>query len=157
MSIDTKKVEGRRELNYSSIQDVVADAERLSSGSVKTLGNWSPGQVYQHLANAYNGSIDGFPNAFPWLMKAMARVFKKKLTAGPMPAGLKLPAVFAKVVMPAPTSLEVGLAALRAAVSRLEQEPHRADHPIFGKISNEEWNNLHVKHANLHMSFLVRQ
>jgi hypothetical protein len=44
MPVDTGKVERRRTLNYASFEAVLADAERLSGGSVKALGNWSAGQ-----------------------------------------------------------------------------------------------------------------
>ncbi len=45
MPVKTTKVAGRRELNFTSLDEVLADADRLSSGRVKVLGNWSPGQV----------------------------------------------------------------------------------------------------------------
>ena len=57
--------------------------------------------------------------------------------------------------MPAPTGTKEGLAELHTAVARLQQETHRAKHPVFGHLTNEEWNKLHLKHAGLHMSFLV--
>jgi hypothetical protein len=155
MSVNTAKVRARRKLNYQSFDELLADADRLSSGNVKMLGNWSPGQIFQHLANSFNGAIDGFPDAFPWFIRAMGRIFKKKLIAGPMPAGFKMPDKLAKAVMPEPTSTEVGLANLHAAVSRLRQEPRRAAHPVFGEVTNEEWNSMHLKHASLHMSFLT--
>jgi Protein of unknown function (DUF1569) len=155
MTVNTAKVDSRRKVDYKSLQELLTDADRLSSPDVKTLGNWSAGQIFEHLAIAFNGSIDGLPNAFPWYIKIMARLFKKKLMAGPMPAGLKLPGPFAKVVLPQPTSTEKGLADLHAAVARLERESRRADHPVFGAISKEEWNQMHLKHSNLHMSFLA--
>ena len=157
MPVNTAKVAGRRKLDYKSFDELLSDADRLSSGNVKALGNWSAGQIFQHLASAFNGSIDGFPPSFPWAMRAMARLFKKKLIAGGMPAGIKMPAKLAKAVMPEPTSTEVGLANLHAAVSRLKQEPRRAPHPVFGEISKQEWDTVHLKHANLHMSFLSEE
>ena len=123
MSVNTAKVHARRKLDYQSFDELLADADRLSSGNVKTLGNWSPGQIFQHLANAFNGSIDGFPDGFPWFIRTMGRIFKKKLIGGAMPAGIKMPDKIAKAVMPEPTSTEVGLANLHAAVSRLKQSP----------------------------------
>jgi Protein of unknown function (DUF1569) len=157
MAVNTAKVEGRRKVDYKSLQEVVDDADRLSVGHVKAIGNWSPGQIYRHLAIAFNGSIDGLPNAFPWYMRLMGGLLKNKLLAGPMPSGIKLPEVFAKVVLPPETSDEQGLAELRAAVARLDREPHRAKHPIFGEITKEEWNKAHLGHANLHMSYLIPQ
>jgi hypothetical protein len=150
-------VEGRRKLDFKSLGEVVADADRLSSGPMTGLGNWSAGQIFRHLATAYNGSIDGFKATFPWPMRFIAGLFKNKLINGAMPPGLKMPPKLAKEVMPEPTSTEEGLALLHAAVARLEREPKRAMHPVFGNLSNEEWNKIHLNHANLHMSFLVPQ
>ena len=36
MPVATAKVEGRRKLNYVSLDEVIADAERLSAGPAKT-------------------------------------------------------------------------------------------------------------------------
>jgi hypothetical protein len=155
MPVQTKNVTGRRTLDYKSLDEVVADADRLSAGEVTLLGNWSAGQIFRHLAIAYNGSIDGFKATFPWYIRFMAGLFKKKLLAGQMPPGIKLPPAFAKEVLPEPTTTEEGLAELHAAVARLKREPGRAKHPVFGNFSKEEWNQIHLNHANLHMSFLV--
>jgi hypothetical protein len=155
MPVDTAKVEGRRKLDYASLEEVLADADRLSAGPVQVLGNWSAGQIFTHLALAFNGSIDGITVTFPWPLRVMAGIFRKKLLAGPMPPGFNLPSEGAKALAPAPTSAAEGLADLHAAVARLEREPHRAKHPLFGDLSREEWNKIHLKHASLHMSFLV--
>ncbi len=155
MPINTAKVEGRRSLDYSSFEELLADADRLASGPVQALGNWSDGQIFKHLALAYNGSIDGFAMTFPLPFRLMARLFKKKLINGAMPPGFTLPGDGGKSVTPGPTSTEEGLAALHAAVGRLEREPHRATHPMFGDLTKDEWNKIHLKHASLHMSFLV--
>lgn len=155
MPVDTRKVQGRRKLDYGSYEEMLADADRLASGPVKALGNWSAGQIFRHLANVYNGSIDGFPFTFPWYLRLMAGLFKKKLINGSMPPGFKLPGDASEKMVPESASTAEGLAALHAAVARLHAEPHRAKHPAFGDISKEEWDRVHLKHASLHMSFLV--
>jgi hypothetical protein len=154
MPIDTSKVKERRKVEYASLQQVLADAERLCRGPIKPLGNWSAGQVFQHLAWVLDTSIDGTDARFPLLLRIMARLMKKKLLGGPMPPGFKLPSSAQKLV-PGPTSTEVGLAALKAAIARQEREPARAPNAVFGKLTRDEWNQLHLKHAALHMSFLV--
>jgi len=126
MPVNTAKVEGRRKLDYASLAEVLADADRLSSGPVKLLGNWSAGQIFRHLAIAYNGSIDGFTLTFPWYFRVMARVFKNKLISGPMPAGFNLPAEGAKEMAPGPTSTEKGLA------DRVQSRPCRGLEPNSG-------------------------
>ena len=89
-----------------------------AAGHVKTIGNWSPGQIYRHLAIAFNGSIDGLPNAFPWYMRldwpgsSRRSSWRPDATwdqaAGRLREGRAAPE----------TSTEQGLAELRAAVAR---------------------------------------
>ena len=66
MPVNTAKVQGRRQLDYGSFEELLADADRLSSGELKTLGNWSAGQIFRHLALVMNGSIDGLSVTFPF-------------------------------------------------------------------------------------------
>lgn len=155
MAIATAKVVNRRKLNYSSLADILLDAEQLCSASRKVLGNWTEGQIFGHLALAYNGSIDGFAFTFPWYMRLMGRAFRNKLLSGPMPAGYDLPGGGTKALAPPPASIEQGLAQLRDAIARLEREPLRARHPMLGQLTVHQWNQVHLAHANLHMSFIV--
>jgi hypothetical protein len=155
MPVETAKVEGRRKLSYKSFQELLDDADRVGSGPFKSLGNWSAGQIFRHLATAFNGSIDGFDVRFPLPLRVAARLLKNRLINNPMPPGIKLPSRGAEMMMPAQTSTEDGLAALHAAVSRLDQECKRSEHPVFGKLTPEEWNKVHLAHASLHMSFLI--
>jgi Protein of unknown function (DUF1569) len=155
MVIDTAKVEGRRKLDYASFEELLADAERLSAGPVKSLGNWTPGQIFRHLAISYNGAIDGLAIKFPWFFRMMVKLFKKSLINGQMPAGYKMKPENARITEPGPTSTKEGLAELRAAIARLKRETHRAVHPLFGNVTSEEWDKIMLKHGSLHMSFLV--
>jgi hypothetical protein len=155
MSINTAKVQGRRKLRFASFEELLADVDRLSSGPVKVLGNWSPGQIFRHLAVAYNSSIDGFTMTFPLHLRLVAKVFRKKLLTMQMPAGFKLPRSGAATLEPSATSTQEGAAELRAAVARLGREPSRARHPMFGDLTREEWDRVHLTHASLHLSFLI--
>ena len=155
MSVKTGKVAGRRSLDYASFEELLADAEKMSSVPVKTLGNWSAGQIFRHLAISFNGAIDGLPITFPWHMRLMVKIFKKKLLNMAMPAGYQMKPENAKITEPGPTTAEDGLGELRAAVVRLKSNPHRARHPLMGDLTYEQWDKIMLKHASLHMSFLV--
>lgn len=152
MPINTKKVEGRRSVRYESLDELLADARRLSGSGVRTLGNWSPGQVYEHLARSFDGSIDGVGFSIPaparWMMSLL---FKRKFLKKEIPAGFKSTDPF----IPGETSAEEGLASLEKAISRQKQESQRVLHPAFGNIGREGWNDFNLRHAEMHMSFLV--
>ena len=45
-TVDTSKVQGRRELHFTTTDDISAEVERLAAaGPVRAIGNWSPGQI----------------------------------------------------------------------------------------------------------------
>ena len=156
MPIETKHVQNRREVHYNSLDDFLADAERLAAGETKTLGNWTLGQVFGHMAYALNYSIDGFPGSAPWPLRMFFRLFMRKmLLVGPLKPGFKLPKNLEGKMIPTEMSPEDGLAALRAAVGRLKSDAYRAPHPGIGKISAAQWTQAHLRHAELHMSFAV--
>lgn len=149
--VKTKAVVGRRTVRYESLTDFLEDAERLANCEVRLLGNWSQGQIYRHLAQALDISIDG-ADLMPAPMRLMLNLFfKKKFLNNTIPAGFKAPAKF----VPGKTSVEDGLAALRTAVARQDQVSERAPHPGFGQISRTEWDLFHLRHAEMHMSFIV--
>lgn len=152
MTVNTKKVEGRRKVRYESLDEFLLEAERLSQTDVCSLGNWSRAQIYGHLARTMDGSIDGLgflmPTPVRWLMSLL---MKRKFLHGALPAGFKSAPEF----VPEGTLLEDELAALRNAVTRQHAEPDRVLHPAFGNIGKEGWNLFHLRHAELHMSFVV--
>jgi hypothetical protein len=155
VAVDTRKVTSRRKVEYTSLQDIYADAERLSRGDVRTLGNWSAGQIFAHLAHTMHMSIDGLNATAPWYFRLMGRLMKQRMLRGPMRAGFQLPAPAARQLVPGPTTAEEGLSELRAAIARLGAEPKRAPSVVFGPLTKDEWNQLHLTHAALHMSFVV--
>ena len=157
MSINTKTVEDRREVEYASLEEFLAEAEQLADGEVLMLGNWTYGQLLGHLARALNASIDGFPGSLNVFMRTMAKLFMRKmLLKGPLPSGFKLPSAAEAEMVPADDiTTEEALDQLRAAVARQENETMRVPHLALGKLSVEQWNEAHLRHAEMHMSFVL--
>jgi hypothetical protein len=153
--IDTRKVGGRRGLRFDSLDAILADVEMLEKAKrVRALGNWSAGQNVAHVALLMTRSLDGFPGSIPWFVRMPVRLLMKGTVLNkPMSAGFKTPKAVGSP--PEPVSLEDGLAQLRAAIGRLKAESKRAPSPLLGRLSVEEWNQLHCRHAELHLSFLV--
>jgi Protein of unknown function (DUF1569) len=152
MTVNTKKVKDRRAVHYESFDDLLADAERLAAGDVHTLGNWSYGQILKHVAKSLDSSIDGVGFMLPGPVRLVMKMFmKRRFLTKPLPSGFKT----TKAFLPAETSVEDGLAALRAAIARQSRETERALHPAFGRISRQEWDQFNLRHAEMHMSFVV--
>jgi Protein of unknown function (DUF1569) len=156
MTVDTKTVQGRRELRFTSIADVIADAERLAAyPDTKILGNWPLSQLFTHLATAVNGSIDGMPFKAPWFIRLLGPFIKGRVLRNKMSPGLNLSRETEAGFFPAVSSQQEALQRLRTAVGRLEKERMTARHPVFGKLTHDEWTQLHLRHAELHLSFAV--
>jgi Protein of unknown function (DUF1569) len=155
MSVDTAKVEGRRTLHFQSLDDILADIERLNQGKVRAIGNWSPGQVLKHLTVPMTWCLDGAQLKGSWIIRLFGWFMKNRFLRNPMPAGFKLSDDFAKHLVPPETSWEDGLHAIRSAISRLKAESQRHPSPFLGELTREQWDQLHCRHSELHLSFLT--
>ncbi|HEV3236149.1 MAG TPA: DUF1569 domain-containing protein [Gemmataceae bacterium] len=156
MPVDTCKVAGRRSLHFNSLADINADLDFLAAKKVHALGNWTPGQIYRHLATSMTIAIDGASFTIPWPMRLLSRLFmKKRLQNKPMPPGFQLPKSAANQLLPAPTDEKEGLEAFRHALKRMQIETKRAPSPFLGELTREECDKVQCRHAELHLSFLV--
>jgi len=156
-TIDTTKVTGRRTLHFESIDQILDDVDTLAkSRNIRAIGNWTPGQIFQHLANVITCSIDGFKRMMPAPLRWILRLFfKKKFLNNPMPAGFKLSKGQAEYLVPAPISVEDGLLSLRTALHRFKTDTKRSPSAFMGTLTDEEWTKIHCRHAELHLSFLI--
>jgi hypothetical protein len=154
--VDTAKVAGRRQLRFASFDEMVADAERLvSSPNTKMLGNWPLGPLLGHLATAINSSIDGTFGLAPWYIRVVGPFFKRRFMTKGMSAGFRLPKAIESNYFPAGRSPQEGLDEVRKAVGRTRTEQMTGRHPVLGKLTNDEWTQLHLRHSELHLSFAM--
>lgn len=145
----------RREVHYSSLEELRADAAALVAVPCRTVGNWSFGKILMHLAASIDGSFDGFPFLMPWpVRRLVAPFFKRSALRRKMKPGLRLPKRAREMLPADETTVEEGWRALLAAADRFGRESPRAEHPFLGPLSPEEWMLLHLRHAELHMSFV---
>lgn len=155
--VDTKTVT-RRELNFSNLDEVVADAERAVEGNAKTLGNWSVGQILEHVATVMEKTIDGFDMKPALPVRLIGRWFlKNRFLKHGMPAGFQLQGPAAKELLPPEVDAQQALEHLRHAAQRLKTEPPKATHPFFGDLTHDEAKRINCRHASLHMSFIQEE
>jgi hypothetical protein len=157
MTVDVKKVANRRAVHYGSLQEFVSDAERMAACPVRTLGNKTYEQILRHLSLVMNSSIDGTdtPLHLPWYIRVGGKLLKKRLLATGLRPGVQLRADQDAKAWPPGRNVSAELEELKKAVQRLGRETKRGSHPAFGKMNVDEWNQFHLRHAELHMSFVT--
>ena len=157
--VDTGKVAGRRVLRFESIDQALAEVERLTeaerAGRLRRLGNWTLGQALGHLAAWAEYGYTGSPLKVPLLIKCILRLRKRKFLYGPMRAGVKIPGVEGGTLATEPVPLEGALGRYRRVLERLKAEAPAAPNPIFGPLAHDESVALNLRHAELHLGFLV--
>ena len=156
MLLKSKNVRGRRNLEFSTLDEIVADAEKLVAASdTKTLGNWSLSHLLGHLAMTFNSSIDGFDAKAPLFIRLIVPFFKKAALRQKMSPGIILPKNAEADAFPDFGTPQAALEQLRKAVARTKSEKMEATHPAFGKMTNDDWVKLHLRHSEMHLSFAV--
>ena len=159
-TVNTAKVPDRRQLRFNSIDEVLQEIDRIvaadQAGTLRTLGNWTPGQIMGHLAAWTNYSYDGYPlKAPPWFIRIILRMLVKKYLRKGMPSGQRIPGVENGTYGTALFTTAEGADQLRRALRRLESdEVAKFDSPGFGVMSDEDRLQLNFRHAELHLSFL---
>ena len=155
--VETRQVQGRRKLRFHSFEDVLADAERLRSIPHRQLGNWTLGMVLKHLGNGMIGCVDGKPFTVNWKMKVIGPILLRPILLHvKFPSGFKLPRRAAEVLIPSTdVPYEEGLAQFHAGLARMRETEQRIAHPVIGRLNARQWNKFHLRHAELHLSFLV--
>ncbi len=158
-TIDTGKVQERRRLRFSSVDELRAEIDRVlaaeCAGTLRRSGNWTAGQAFGHLATWINFAYDGYPMRLPWFIRLLVRRKLKHYLAGEMDAGVRIPRVAGGTFGTEPLSADEGATRLRAALDRMEREPARHDSPAFGKLPEAQRIALNLRHAELHLGFLL--
>jgi hypothetical protein len=156
--MDTQPSQQRRTLHFASIDDITRDAEKLAiaerKGHLRQVGNWTLGQACGHLAAWINYGFDGTPAKVPWFLRMIARPARKRYIYKPMNPGGRLPKISGGTLAMDILPTDEGLSRLRLACNRLKADVPKIPNPVFGKLKPDEWRNLHMRHAELHLSFL---
>ncbi|MEM9416699.1 MAG: DUF1569 domain-containing protein [Planctomycetota bacterium] len=149
----------RRNLEFNTLDDILADAKALPAEGLTTTGKWTPAENVEHVSKVIGFATHGFPEgkapAFQkMLFTTLLKLFGRKLLKVKIKPGVKFPAGMTFL------EPEKGIA-WDEAVRRLEQniadaKTHKMTHPspIAGELGHEKWTLLHCRHAELHFSFI---
>lgn len=158
--VDTKGVRTRT-LRFGSLAEARAEVERLLAadreGKLRTLGNWTAGQIFGHCAAWIDWGYDGYPAAMntpPWFVKLVCKIMKKRMMTKPMGKGFRMPKVEAGTYGTEVMPTQVGGAKLLAAFTKLEGAGPKFPSPAMGALTQAEATMLHLRHCELHLGFL---
>ena len=148
--------QARRPLRFESLSDSVAEIRRLQECGYERVGNWTLGQACQHLTKTMRMSIEGSDFRLPRLLRPIARwvLFGSVMKGIPTKLPLKTPPSFV------PDQASDDDAEIEAYVSWVgnvmaDGSTLQPDHPVFGRITAEQWRRFHAWHAAHHLSYLI--
>ncbi|MCA9218582.1 MAG: DUF1569 domain-containing protein [Planctomycetales bacterium] len=147
----------RRELSFKNLDEVVAEAERLADGEVRTTGNHSFGQILEHLAITHDMTTGRIKApAPPWYMRLFIMIMKPVLIKDrPIKPGFKLPADAERVFWPnREFAVNEALSHLKESVEHYKSKGPLPKHPMFGNLSREQNDRMNCRHAELHLGFV---
>jgi hypothetical protein len=155
--IDTAKVE-RRALRFAGVHEMRAEVERVHAwaraGEARAAGNWSVGQIFGHLA-FWIEEIDHDKGVrVAWYGRVLARLMKRRILTGRPAAGVRLAGAPLGTYGCEEMTLAAGYERLVRAMARLERGDFPSVDRNWGRMRPEDWLNLHLRHAELHLGFV---
>lgn len=145
---------------FRTLPELKGELDRVErahrDGTLRTTGNWGPGQIIDHCAINVRKSLDGFDGIVaPVHIRLAGRlVFRPLLGRSQMRPGIKLPASAASMLPRDDVAFDEAMADLRAQIARLDAgERMTAVSPVMGRLSHDQWTELHLNHCRLHFGF----
>lgn len=143
----------RRALRFERFDQIMPDVERLARGH-RMVGNWTLGQMCNHLAGSFRGSLDGFDMSRHFIKRTL---FRRLLRAYTFRYGIPPDYLVDRTLTPAPDADPArAIEDLRAAIARYRGHsgPLRS-HPLFGRMDRPTWDRIHLIHSAHHLSFAL--
>ena len=163
-TVNSGRVGGRRPVRLPTLADLAHEVDRIAAaattGAVRPLGNWSPAQVLWHIGRLMELSFDGFPFRYrrgpTWITRLFRLLAWRWLIALALRPGFQNPPE-AATLEPGPSiSLEEAAAYLKRQVARARGgERMTQECSVEGPYTHEQWVYIHLRHAELHLSFLA--
>jgi len=158
--VNAAKVAEYRRLRFDSIEEALKEVDRIlaaeKAGTLRRSGNWSAGQVFNHIAVWMNFAFDGFPKKAhpPFFVRWILKMKVKGYIRDGMPRGVRIPGIPGGTLGTEDISTEEGARKLREALVRLKNEPVKFHSPAFGVLDEESRIALQLRHMEGHMGYL---
>ena len=147
----------RREVSFSSLEEVISDIETLAGAEYETTGSHSFGKIVQHLATT-NEMVVGnlIPPKLPWFMRMAMPFLKNGILNNPVESGFKLPNKSMQEFFwsQSEVDLKEAIDNFRSSVKAYNDKGPLPAHPVFGKATKDQINKMTLSHAAMHLSFV---
>ena len=146
----------RRELVFSSLDEVLSDVKKLDEGQVRYSGKNDFPNIVRHLAIT-NDLVVGelIPPKLPFVMRMMMPFMRSSILNGPVKPGFKLPSDMQTFFWPEESiETEAAIQRLSDSIDRYKSKGPLPVHPLFGKATRQQVDGLILKHAAMHLSFV---
>jgi hypothetical protein len=162
--VDTRFVKGRRAVSLETIDELEAEVDRImaaaTEGKLKTLGNWSAGQILWHIGRLIEFSIDGFPFCYrrglQWLTPILRWISWRCLISLAFRPGFRNPSEAAALEPDPAIALDAAAGYLRQQIGRIRSGERMTKMcSLDGAYSHEQWIYIQLRHAELHLSYLA--
>ena len=139
--------------SIDSLRKQIADVNVNECG---TTGNWSVGQIYFHLAAAFEGSVEGLPPGYPAVARMVIRPFRWFVTRVKFPRWIPIPSAIRHKLQPPTDAVasEQYERLLQAIETFASHDGDFPPHPVLGPLTQQEWIGFHIRHCQHHLSFI---
>ncbi|MFK7758604.1 MAG: DUF1569 domain-containing protein [Phycisphaerales bacterium] len=146
----------RRELILKDLDEAVKECRRLFESGYEAKGNWSLGQICNHIRLTMESNMRGYPKWMSVLGYPLRPVFRKlalpRLLAGRSINGVRTAGTFVPIDgLDDASELQLFEQCVEDFMNSNE-ELHA--HPGFGRMSRDQFNTFHAAHTAHHLSFL---
>lgn len=146
-----------RAISISNQDDIVAEVERLAGQEISTSGTHSFPKIVRHLAitnDVMTGKLE--PPKPPWFVRMiLIPLMKSSILNKPAKSGFKLPNDAEQFFWPAEEpQLQQAIADLKESAENYKKNGPLPVHPVFGKATKEQIDNLAFSHAAMHLGFV---
>eukprot|EP00752_Nemacystus_decipiens_P014516 g12925.t1 len=145
-----------RELKLTTLDDVLAEAKRIAAQpDAASRGTWTPAQNIWHVGRFIKAGVEGYPAKVPFLLKLIGPLFKKQFTTKGFTPGIKLPSqAVDHMVAPADTTIEQAMDMIEVSIQGAKDKGFLPRNPMMGKMTPQEWVDLHCRHAEMHFGLI---
>ncbi len=99
-------------------------------------------------------SVEGFPGKAPLPYRLLGRLIRNRALRNPLSPGFSFPSSLSFLGPDPDVGWEEAVDAARAMIERAERMRMTHPSPVLGRLTHEQWEQLHCRHAEMHFSFL---